>query len=115
MGEGLHQAVEAKERVDVEEENQTLASISIQNYFRMYNKLAGMTGTADTEALEFKNIYDLQVVVVPTNAPMIREDLNDLIYRTESEKFQAILENIVQFNQSRNPVLVGTISVEKSC
>ena len=113
-GEGLHQAVEAKERVDVEEENQTLASISIQNYFRMYNKLAGMTGTADTEALEFKNIYDLQVVVVPTNAPMIREDLNDLIYRTESEKFQAILENIVQFNQSRNPVLVGTISVEKS-
>lgn len=113
-GEGLHQAVEAKENLNVEEENQTLASITIQNYFRMYKKLSGMTGTADTEAREFDNIYDLKVVVIPTNAPMIREDLNDLIYRTEKEKFNAVIESIIDFNNKMNPVLVGTISVEKS-
>ena len=113
-GEGLHQAVEAKENLNVEEENQTLASITIQNYFRMYKKLSGMTGTADTEAREFDNIYDLKVVVIPTNAPMIREDLNDLIYRTEKEKFNAVIESIIDFNNKTNPVLVGTISVEKS-
>ena len=113
-GEGLHQAVEAKERLNVEEENQTLASITIQNYFRMYDKLSGMTGTADTEALEFDNIYDLKVLVIPTNSPMIREDLNDLIYRTEKEKFNAVVDSIVDFNNKRNPILVGTISVEKS-
>lgn len=113
-GEGLHQAVEAKERLKVEEENQTLASITIQNYFRMYEKLSGMTGTADTESREFDNIYNLKVLVIPTNAPMIREDLNDLIYRTESEKFNAVIETILGFNANKNPILVGTISVEKS-
>ena len=113
-GEGLHQAVEAKERLKVEEENQTLASITIQNYFRMYDKLSGMTGTADTESREFDNIYNLKVLVIPTNAPMVREDLNDLIYRTESEKFNAVIEPILEFNTKKNPILVGTISVEKS-
>ena len=113
-GEGLHQAVEAKERLKVEEENQTLASITIQNYFRMYEKLSGMTGTADTESREFDNIYNLKVLVIPTNAPMVREDLNDLIYRTESEKFNAVIETILEFNTNKNPILVGTISVEKS-
>ena len=113
-GEGLHQAVEAKERLTVEEENQTLASITIQNYFRMYEKLSGMTGTADTESLEFNNIYDLKVLVIPTNVPMIRDDLNDLIYKTESEKFNAVIETIIDFNNKKNPILVGTISVEKS-
>ncbi len=113
-GEGLHQAVEAKERLKVEEENQTLASITIQNYFRMYEKLSGMTGTADTESREFDNIYNLKVLVIPTNAPMVREDLNDLIYRTESEKFNAVIETILEFNANKNPILVGTISVEKS-
>ena len=113
-GEGLHQAVEAKERLKVEEENQTLASITIQNYFRMYDKLSGMTGTADTEAREFNNIYDLKVLVIPTNVPMIRDDLNDLIYKTEKEKFNAVVESIIDFNLKKNPILVGTISVEKS-
>jgi len=112
--DGLHQAIETKENVEVEEENQTLASITIQNYFRMYKKLSGMTGTADTEALEFQNIYNLKVVVIPTNAPMIRNDLNDLIYRTQKEKFVAIIQTIVEFNTKGNPMLVGTISVEKS-
>ena len=96
--DGLHQAVEAKENVDIEEENQTLASITIQNYFRMYQKLAGMTGTADTEALEFQNIYKLKVVVIPTNVEMARKDLNDLIYRTEKEKFLAIVNEIKNYN-----------------
>ena len=112
--DGLHQAVEVKENVKIEEENQTLASITIQNYFRMYEKLAGMTGTADTEALEFQNIYNLKVVVIPTNAPMIRKDYNDLIYKTEKEKFSAIIEKIVEYHSRGNPVLVGTISVERS-
>ena len=112
--DGLHQAVEAKENVDIEEENQTLASITIQNYFRMYTKLAGMTGTADTEALEFQNIYGLKVVVIPTNVEMARKDLNDLIYRSEKEKFLAIVNEIKNYNSKGNPILIGTISVEKS-
>jgi preprotein translocase subunit SecA len=112
--DGLHQALEAKEKVKIERENQTLASITFQNYFRMYAKLAGMTGTADTEAAEFKKIYNLDVVVVPTNMPMIREDHSDVIYKTEKEKFNAVIEEIKDLNQQGRPVLVGTISIEKS-
>jgi len=112
--DGLHQAVEAKEGVKIENENQTLATITFQNYFRMYDKLAGMTGTADTEAVEFKQIYDLDVVVVPTNVPMIRNDLGDQIYRTEREKFQAVLEEVKGLHEQGRPVLVGTVSIEKS-
>ncbi|MGD0022772.1 MAG: preprotein translocase subunit SecA, partial [Smithellaceae bacterium] len=112
--DGLHQALEAKERVKVERENQTLASITFQNYFRMYKKLAGMTGTADTEAAEFKKIYNLDVVVVPTNMPMIRKDNNDLIYKTEKEKIKAVIEEVRALNKAKRPVLIGTISIEKS-
>ncbi|MBN1828364.1 MAG: preprotein translocase subunit SecA [Deltaproteobacteria bacterium] len=112
--DGLHQALEAKERVKIERENQTLASITFQNFFRMYDKLAGMTGTADTEAPEFKKIYNLDVVVIPTNMPMIREDCPDVIYKTEREKFDAIISEIKELNEVGRPVLVGTISVEKS-
>ena len=112
--DGLHQALEAKEGVNIENENQTLASITFQNYFRMYKKLAGMTGTADTEAEEFMSIYKLEVVVVPTNRPMIREDHPDVIYRTEKEKFDAVIEEIRELNKINRPVLVGTISIEKS-
>ena len=112
--DGLHQALEAKEKVKVERENQTLASITFQNYFRMYQKLAGMTGTADTEATEFKEIYHLDVVVVPTNMPMIRVDHSDVIYKTEREKFKAAIEEIKKLNKIGQPVLVGTISIEKS-
>ena len=112
--DGLHQALEAKEGVKIENENQTLASITFQNYFRMYKKLAGMTGTADTEAEEFNSIYKLQVVVVPTNRPMIREDYPDVIYRTEKEKFDAVIEEIKELNEIGRPVLVGTISIERS-
>ncbi|MZG54215.1 MAG: preprotein translocase subunit SecA [Nitrospinae bacterium] len=112
--DGLHQALEAKEGVTIENENQTLASITFQNYFRMYKKLAGMTGTADTEAEEFMSIYKLEVVVVPTNRPMIREDHADVIYRTEKEKFDAVIDEIRELNEISRPVLVGTISIEKS-
>ena len=112
--DGLHQALEAKEGVKIEKENQTLASITFQNYFRMYYKLAGMTGTADTEAVEFKKIYDLDVVVIPTNKPMIRKDYNDVIYKTEKEKFNAVIDEIVECHKRGQPVLVGTISIEKS-
>jgi preprotein translocase subunit SecA len=112
--DGLHQALEAKEKVKVERENQTLASITFQNYFRMYKKLAGMTGTADTEAAEFKKIYNLDVLVVPTNMPMIREDNNDLIYKTEKEKFNAVINEVRELNKEKRPVLIGTISIEKS-
>ena len=112
--DGLHQALEAKEGVNIENENQTLASITFQNYFRMYHKLSGMTGTADTEAAEFNSIYNLEVVVAPTNKEMIREDYSDLIYRTEQEKFDALIEEIRECNKSGQPVLVGTISIEKS-
>jgi preprotein translocase subunit SecA len=112
--EGLHQAVEAKEGVDIQNENQTLASITFQNFFRIYNKLSGMTGTADTEAFEFNHIYALETVVIPTNQPMVRKDLPDLIYLTGEEKFEAILEDIKDCVKRGQPVLVGTISIETS-
>ncbi len=112
--DGLHQALEAKEHVKIERENQTLATITFQNYFRMYEKLAGMTGTADTEAQEFKEIYNLEVVVVPTNMPMIRTDYPDVIYKTENEKFKAVIDEIRELHKIGRPVLVGTISIEKS-
>ncbi len=112
--DGLHQALEAKEGVEVQPENQTLASITFQNYFRMYEKLAGMTGTADTEAEEFEKIYKLEVVIVPTNREMIRNDMADLIYRDQEDKYHAILEDIIATHKKEQPVLVGTTSIEKS-
>ncbi|CDH32951.1 preprotein translocase subunit SecA [Xenorhabdus bovienii] len=112
--DGLHQAVEAKEGVEIQNENQTLASITFQNYFRIYEKLAGMTGTADTEAFEFSSIYKLDTIVVPTNRPMIRKDLPDLVYMTEAEKIDAIIEDIKERTNNGQPILVGTISIEKS-
>jgi preprotein translocase subunit SecA len=112
--DGLHQAIEAKEGVNVAEENQTLATITFQNYFRMYEKLAGMTGTADTEAPEFKKIYDLDVLVIPTHKKMIRTDYPDVIYKTEREKFRAAAKEIKELHDKGQPVLVGTISIEKS-
>ena len=112
--EGLHQAVEAKERVRIKEENQTLATITLQNYFRMYDKLAGMTGTAATEAGEFAHTYGLEVVSIPTNRPMVRDDEPDLIYKTEAAKFDAAADDIEERHEAGQPVLVGTISVEKS-
>ncbi|NTS76578.1 preprotein translocase subunit SecA [Catenovulum sp. SM1970] len=112
--EGLHQAVEAKEGVKIQNENQTLASITFQNYFRLYKTLAGMTGTADTEAFEFNHIYGLETVVVPTNKPMVRNDMADLVYLTEEEKYEAIIEDIKDCVTNKRPVLVGTISIESS-
>ncbi|MBR5804700.1 MAG: preprotein translocase subunit SecA [Clostridia bacterium] len=112
--EGLHQALEAKEGVKVEHENRTLATITFQNYFRMFKKLAGMTGTAKTEESEFMDIYDLDVVEIPTNMPMIREDQNDVVYSTEEGKFRAVIREIEEYHAKGQPVLVGTISVEKS-
>jgi preprotein translocase subunit SecA len=112
--DGLHQAVEAREGVKIERENQTLATVTLQNYFRMYDKLAGMTGTADTEAAEFDKIYKLDVVVIPTNRDMVRKDEHDVVYRTEREKFDAVVEEIVDLYERKQPVLVGTISIEKS-
>ena len=112
--DGLHQAIEAKENVKIKKENQTLASVTFQNYFRMYDKLAGMTGTAETEALEFAKIYKLNVFVVPTNRPICREDRNDIIYKNQKAKFKAILEEIKSAHQVGQPVLVGTVSIENS-
>jgi len=112
--EGLHQAVEAKEGVAIQHENQTLASITFQNLFRLYDRLSGMTGTADTESVEFQQIYGLEVVVIPTNQSMIREDLSDLVYRTQKEKFEAIIEDIKACQSRNQPVLVGTASIETS-
>src|SRR5499425_3228413 len=123
--DGLHQAVEAKEGVKIERENQTLATITFQNYFRMYKKLSGMTGTAETEAAEFEKIYKLDVVVIPTNRPLIRIENPDVVYRTEKEKFEAVVNGILQednslahgikhYHDRGQPVLVGTISIEKS-
>lgn len=112
--DGLHQAVEAKEGVQIQNENQTLASITFQNYFRLYEKLAGMTGTADTEAFEFSSIYKLDTIVVPTNRPMIRKDLPDLVYMTEQDKIAAIIEDIRERTANGQPILVGTVSIEKS-
>src|ERR1700681_1784113 len=123
--DGLHQAVEAKENVKIERENQTLATITFQNYFRMYKKLSGMTGTAETEAAEFAKIYNLDVVVIPTNRALIRKEYPDVVYRTEKEQFEAVVNGILQednslangirhYNERGQPVLVGTISIEKS-
>ncbi len=112
--EGLHQALEAKENVKIENENQTLATITFQNYFRMYDKLSGMTGTADTEAAEFKKIYNLDVSVIPTNMPMVRIDFPDVIYKTRREKFNAAIEEIKALHQKGQPVLVGTVSIDIS-
>jgi len=112
--DGLHQAVEAKEGVRIERENQTLATITFQNYFRMYEKLAGMTGTAETEAEEFAKIYKLDVTVIPTNRPLVRVNLPDVVYKTEREKFNAAVEDIIERNTRGQPVLVGTVSIEKS-
>ncbi|MGX3067297.1 preprotein translocase subunit SecA [Ursidibacter arcticus] len=112
--DGLHQAIEAKEKVNIQGENQTVASITYQNYFRLYEKLAGMTGTADTEAFEFQQIYGLNTVVIPTNRPMIRDDKTDLMFKSEPEKFQAVIKDIQECMARNQPVLVGTISIEKS-
>ncbi len=112
--DGLHQALEAKEGVRIANENQTLATITFQNYFRMYKKLAGMTGTADTEAVEFKKIYNLDVAVIPTHKPMVRSDYADVIYKTEKGKFQAVINEVLELHKQEIPVLVGTISIEKS-
>lgn len=114
FSEGLHQAIEAKENVAIKEESQTLADITFQNYFRLYDKLAGMTGTAQTEASEFLQIYSLDVVSIPTNVPIKRKDLNDLIYKSEREKFNAVVAKIIELYKSTQPVLVGTASIEKS-
>ena len=114
FSEGLHQALEAKEKVMIKEESQTLADITFQNYFRLYKKLAGMTGTAQTEATEFAQIYNLEVVSIPTNLPMVRQDMNDLIYKTEREKFEAVIKDIKVCHEKGQPVLVGTASIEKS-
>ena len=112
--DGLHQAVEAKEGVPIQSENQTLASITFQNYFRMYGKLAGMTGTADTEAYEFQEIYGLETVVIPPNRPTIRKDELDLVYKTAREKYDAVIEDIRDCHERGQPVLVGTTSIENS-
>ena len=112
--DGLHQAVEAKEGVKIQHESITYATITLQNYFRLYDKLAGMTGTAATEAEEFDKIYKLDVVTIPTNQPMIREDDADLVYRTENAKFEAVAEEVEELHAEGQPVLVGTVSIEKS-
>ena len=112
--EGMHQAIEAKEKVEIKAENQTLATITLQNYFRLYTRLSGMTGTAETEASEFWNTYKLHVVPIPTNMPMIRDDRTDLIYKTEEAKFEAVAEDIAERFEKGQPVLVGTTSVERS-
>jgi preprotein translocase subunit SecA len=112
--DGLHQAVEAKEKVKIQSENQTLATVTLQNYFRMYDKLAGMTGTAETEAEELQKIYGLDVSVIPTNMPMIRADHADVVYKTEKEKFRAVIDEIQECNANSQPVLVGTVSIENS-
>src|SRR5690606_9019123 len=112
--EGLHQALEAKEHVQIQPENQTLASITFQNYFRLYDKLAGMTGTASTEVDEFLDIYKLDVIEVPTNAPVARADLDDEVYRTGKEKWDALIGEIESAQKRKQPVLVGTVSIEKS-
>ncbi|RAE78081.1 preprotein translocase subunit SecA, partial [Burkholderia multivorans] len=111
---GLHQAIEAKEKVKVQAENQTLATITLQNYFRLYDKLSGMTGTAETEAAEFMSTYKLGVVPIPTNKPMQRVDQPDFVYKNEVAKFDAVVDDIVQRHETGQPVLVGTTSVEKS-
>ena len=112
--DGLHQAIEAKEKVKIADESKTLATITFQNYFRMYNKLSGMTGTAMTEANEFEEIYNLDVVEVPTNKPMIRNDQPDIVYKNEKAKFKAVIEDVKRSHEKGQPVLIGTVSVDKS-
>jgi preprotein translocase subunit SecA len=112
--DGLHQAVEAKEGLQIQRENQTLATITLQNYFKLYGKLAGMTGTAMTEAVEFDRIYNLEVVAIPPNRRVNREDSGDVVYRTAREKYTAIVDEIVEVNKQGRPILVGTVSIEKS-
>ena len=112
--DGLHQAIEAKERVSVRSESKTLATITLQNYFRMYDKLCGMTGTAKTEEGEFRDIYNMDVVVIPTNKPIQRVDLPDAVYATEAGKYKSIINKVVEAHEKGQPVLVGTISIEKS-
>ena len=114
FSDGLHQALEAKERVAIQPENRTMASITFQNYFRLYEKLSGMTGTASTEAEEFMDIYNLDVIAIPPNISISRKDLDDEIYRTSSEKYHAILDSIVNATKEGQPVLVGTTRIEKS-
>ena len=114
LSDGLHQAIEAKEEVDIKPENVTLASVTFQNYFRLYDKLAGMAGTALTEAEEFSEIYGLGVIEVPTNVPVAREDEDDAVYRTAQEKYAAMVEKVQEANAKGQPVLVGTTSIEKS-
>ena len=112
--DGLHQAIEAKEGVKVQAATQTYATVTLQNYFRMYNKLAGMTGTAETEAEEFYKIYKMSVIVVPTNRPIARDDMEDLIYRTRREKYRAVVDKIEEYHDNGQPVLVGTTTVDVS-
>ena len=113
-GDGLHQAIEAKENLNIENENQTLASITFQNYFRLYENLSGMTGTADTEAQEFQEIYKLEVIVIPPHKKMIRKDFGDLVYLTMIEKYNAIIEDVRECQKNNQPVLIGTASIESS-
>ena len=112
--DGLHQAIEAKEGVAVKQENQTVASITFQNYFRLYSNLSGMTGTADTEAFEFQQIYGLEVIVIPTHRDMVRKDMPDLVYLNEDDKFEAIIEDITDCRERGQPALVGTTSIDAS-
>ena len=112
--DGLHQSIEAKEGVNIRKEDQTLATITFQNYFRLYQKLSGMTGTAETEAAEFEKIYKLEIVVIPTNKPMLRLENPDVVFRTEKEKYKAVADNIAELHEKRQPVLVGTTSIEKT-
>ena len=112
--DGLHQAIEAKEHVKVKRESKTLATITFQNFFNKFRKKAGMTGTAQTEEKEFRNIYEMDVIVIPTNKPVIRKDLDDAVYKTKKEKFRAVVEEIVRAHEKGQPVLVGTITIETS-
>ena len=114
FSDGLHEALEAKEGVKIEQQTQTLATITLQNYFRLYGKLAGMTGTAETEAGEFHEIYELDVIVIPTNEPIRRQDYDDVVYKTKREKYAAVIEEVVNMHNRGRPVLVGTVSVEVS-
>ena len=114
MSEGVHQALECKENVPIQRESQTLASTTFQNFFRLFKNLSGMTGTADTEAVEFKQIYGLDVVIIPTNVPMIRDDLNDLVFLTKKAKYKALIEEIEEIRKRSAPILVGTVSVDSS-
>ncbi|GIR02957.1 MAG: hypothetical protein CM15mP12_4880 [Gammaproteobacteria bacterium] len=114
ISEGVHQALECKEKVQIQQETQTLASTTYQNFFRLFDTISGMTGTADTEAAEFKQIYNMDVVVIPTNQPMIRDDVNDIVYVNEEDKYQALISEIKEINAKKAPILVGTASIESS-